>query len=242
MRRRRGSAFNSYNRRVLDCADCPTSRRCWDDNRPVAGSGFLVQPEQRLERNAILTLPPGPSGMVFIVVSGCLALREPLLEGRLRTAAYRLPGELVGLESWTRAQHPYEIRALAASVLCQLMVRRPAIRDGSSAMLERLLLKSAAQLDRAMRPWPALPAVERVHAFIEDFVERARIKGSSSRMVRLPMTRADMASHLGLSEETVVRALTRLKQSLRLEVSGKMVGVPSTRAPAAQQRPESAGK
>jgi CRP/FNR family transcriptional regulator len=219
----------------MDCADCPTSRRCWEGDPPAPKSGFLVQAAERLERNAVLTLPSNRSGMLFIVASGCVALRERLVDGRSRTAAYRLPGELVGLESWTRASHPYEIRAVAPSALCRLTLPRQAAGGVSSSVLERLLLKSAAQIDRAMRPWPALPATERVAAFIEDFVERARIKGSSSRQVRLPMTRADIASHLGLSEETVVRALATLKRSLRLEVNGKLVGLCFPQALAARR-------
>lgn len=219
-RRRPGS--RPRNRAVVDCAYCAASRRCWEQ-QPLPGTGFLVQPELRLERGATLTLAPDPLRRVFVVVSGCLTLRAKVTDGTQRVVGFRLPGELVGLESWARAGDPYEIRAAAASVVCHLTL--PRVGHGcSSALLERMLLKSAAQIDRALQPWPGLPATERVAAFVEDFLRRAQVRGSSIGTLRLPMTRADIGSYLGLAEETVVRALARLKRSHRLEVHGRLIG------------------
>jgi CRP/FNR family transcriptional regulator, anaerobic regulatory protein len=227
------TGFRPRNRVIVDCAYCPTARRCWDE-APLPGTDLLVQPELRLERGAILTLPSGPPRIVFMVISGCLALSETEVGGTRHTAGFRLPGELVGPESWARADRPYEVRAATASVVCHLTLPRIGRGRGNSAFLERLLVKSAAQIDRAMRPWPGLPAIERVAAFVEDFVERAQVRGSSIGSVRLPMTRADIGSYLGLSEETVVRALARLKRGRRLEVHGRMVGLVQCSRPCAQ--------
>lgn len=220
----RGPGFGRRRRAVADCGYCPASRRCWDE-QPLPGTGFLVEPEQRLERGALLTLPPLSHKAVFVVASGCLVLRQTLREGLQRTAGFRLPGELIGPESWLRPREPYEICAAVASVVCRLTL--PGFGHGGSSrvFLERLLLKSAAQIDRAMRPWPGLPATERVAAFLEDFVQRAQVRGSVTGKVRLPMTRADIGSYLGIAEETVVRALGRLKQERRLEVHGRLIGV-----------------
>lgn len=223
----------------MDCAYCPASRRCWGEE-PQPGTGFLVQRELRLERGAVLTLPSGPARTVFVVVSGCLTLRETMTEGAQRTAGFRLPGDLVGLESWAREENPYEIRAATPSVVCRLTLPRSGHGGAHSVFLERLLVKSAAQIDQAMRPSPGLAATERVAAFVEDFLQRAQVRGSSIGRLRLPMTRADIGSYLGLAEETVVRALARLKQGRRLEVHGKTVGLCRPRTAAAvatSQRP-----
>lgn len=220
---RRPSGLRPSNRAAADCAYCAASRRCWDE-APLPGTGFRAQRDLRLERGAVLPLAPGPHRTAFVVASGCLALRETLVDGTQRTAGFRLPGELVGVESWARGGNPYEIRAATASEVCRLIVPRGGHGSGNGPFLERLLVKCAAQIDRAMRPWSGLPATERVGAFVEDFLERAQIKGSATGRLRLPMTRADIGSYLGLAEETVVRALARLKQARRLEVHGKTVG------------------
>lgn len=225
MLRPRTSRLRPLDRAVLDCAYCPASRRCWDEE-PLPGAGFLPEREPTLERGALLTFPPGPPRTVFVVVSGCLILRETLIDGTRRTVGFRLPGELVGLESWARSGDPYEVQALTTSALCRFTLPRVAHGGVNGALLEGLLLKSAAQIDRAMRrPWAGSPATERVAAFVEDFLQRARIKGSSNATLRLPMTRADIGSYLGLAEETVVRALARLKHGHRLEVQGRTVGL-----------------
>ncbi len=76
-------------------------------------------------------------------------------------------------------------------------------------------------MERNAPPWPGLPAIERVATFIADFAARARVKGSVSSPIKLPMTRADIGSYLGLAEETVVRALTQLRKRRLLRVRGK---------------------
>lgn len=218
------SGLRHSNRAIVDCGSCPQRGRCWEE-APLQGSGFLVQPEMRLERGAVLSIPSKPSQGVFVVVSGCLTLRETTTDGRQRVAGFRLPGELVGLESWARADHPYEIRAAIASMVCRPMLPRFGHGSGNSALLERLLAKSAAQIDHAMRPSPGLMAAERVAAFVEDYLRRAHVKGTSYGSVRLPITRADIGSYLGLAEETVVRALASLKRARRLDVHGRMISL-----------------
>jgi CRP/FNR family transcriptional regulator, anaerobic regulatory protein len=168
-------------------------------------------------------VPAGPDRTVFVVVSGCLTLRVTQIDSTRRTVGFRLPGELVGLESWARGENPYEIEAATASVVCRLTLPRVHQGRGNGALLERLLVKSAEQIDRALRPWSSVAATERVAAFVEDFVQRAQVKGSANESVRLPMTRGEIGSYLGLAEETVVRALARLKRGRRLDVRGKTV-------------------
>lgn len=231
---KRTSRRNPFGRGATDCASCAASRRCWGEE-PLVGTGFAAQRKLQLERGTALTLPPSPSRVLLIVVSGCLTLRERLPDGRQRVAGFCLPGDLVGLESWTRGGEPYEIRAAMASQVCRFALVRAGLGSGNSAFLERLLVKSAAQIDRAMKPWSGLPATERVAAFMEDFLQRARLKGSAGARQRLPMTRADIGSYLGLAEETVVRALARLKRIHRFEVLGKTIGQchPRTSPPSA---------
>jgi CRP/FNR family transcriptional regulator len=63
---------------------------------------------------------------------------------------------------------------------------------------------------QAMRAMGALGAEARLARFLFDMGQRLARFGFSSRAFRLPMSRADIASYLGLSIETVSRAFTSL--------------------------------
>ena len=205
----------------VDCADCPSVRRCWGEKLPQ-GFGLHVQRQPRLERGTTLFAQGERFEAACIVVAGCLTLRETMPDGTERIAGFRLPGELVGLEGWSRGVHSFTATAACSTTVCRL--KWPQRVSGSAALLERLLRKTAGQLDSAAKPWAGRPAIERVAAFIEDFARRMRVSDAS---LLLPMTRAEIGSHLGLAEETVVRALAQLQRSGRLEVKGRSVTLQS---------------
>ena len=207
-----------------DCASCPASRRCWGEALP--NETVHARREPPLERGARL-IEQGGAPALFIVATGCLVLRVGLPDGSQRVVGLRLPGELVGLESYARGEQTYTAQAASPSAVCRLRV--PALGTGAAhgALLERLLLKSAAQPERAAAPWAGLPAVERVAAFIENYSQRAQLSGREDPF-KLPLTRADIGSYLGLAPETVVRALGHLSQTQRLSVRGRTVSLGGT--------------
>jgi CRP/FNR family transcriptional regulator len=55
------------------------------------------------------------------------------------------------------------------------------------------------------------PAEERMARFLIDLRDRRAALGMSAERLPLPMSRADIANHLGLATETVSRLLTRFR-------------------------------
>jgi CRP/FNR family transcriptional regulator len=211
----------------VDCADCLAARRCWGEAL-AARSDVIVRRKASLPTEARLLTQGEPFGGVYLLVMGCLCLRETLPDGTERVLGFRVPGELVGLEGWVQGRYTYTAEAAEATVVCRLAwPSTSGTAGGSSGLLRRLLVKTAEQLAHSTPPWPGLPAVERVAAFVEDFVRRARAGGSASERVNLPMTRAQLGSYLGLAEETVVRALAQLHADKRLDIKRRSVLLPS---------------
>lgn len=208
--------------RETDCAVCPAMRHCWGPE-PLVPAAVQARRVPPLERGTRL-LEQGGAAALYIVASGCLVLRMSLPDGSQRVVGLRLPGELLGLESLARGAQPYTAQAATASAVCQLLLPAPGRAAEHGVLLERLLLKSAAQPDRAAAPWAGLPAVERVAAFIQNYIERAQLPVRAQRF-RLPLTRADIGSYLGLAPETVVRALGHLNQAQRLSVRGRTISL-----------------
>lgn len=194
----------------IQCARCPSAHSCWG-SKPLPAEGIHARPQALLERGARLIRQGDESRSVYLVVAGCLILRETTAGGTERTVGFRLPGEVVGLEGCAGGSQSFSAIAAAATSVCRVTITAAGTGRSSTALLERLLIKCTIRLERSKKLWRGLPALERVAAFLEDFAQRTRIKGGVTDLRRLPVTRADIASSLGLAEETVVRALTRLR-------------------------------
>jgi CRP/FNR family transcriptional regulator len=189
----------------VDCGSCVSSRQCWPDGA-MPNAGFTVRRVRPLEPGEILFREGSAFEAPYLVTSGCVTVTELLSDGAERIVAFRVRGEVLGLESWNRGTHRYAAQALTSSTVCRLRWGAGGAAARSAAVLRALLAKAAAQSTESCMPWPGLPAVERVRAFVADF--RARTGQ------RLPMTRAQIGRYLGLAEETVVRALKALERGV----------------------------
>jgi len=189
--------------REVECADCLASERCWSE--PVsAGNGFLVRRVRPLEAGDVLLREGEPFAGPYVVTSGCLSVTQLLEGGGERIVAFRVPGELIGLECCGLGAHRFGAQAVSSSTVCRLRWSAGGLHSRGAALLRTLLGKASAQLEHAP-PWPGLSSVDRVRLFVEDFGRRTDQP--------LPMTRAQIGRHLGLAEETVVRAFAELRRA-----------------------------
>lgn len=200
--RRQPASMTCARSNDVDCGGCVSSRRCWG-NEATLGCGFLVKRVRPLDAGDVLFREGSAFEAPYMVTSGCMAVTELLADGSERIVAFRVPGEVVGLESWNREVHRFGALAVSSTTLCRLRWHRAGTAVRHTGLLRALLAKATAQSDASL-PWPGLPAMERVRVFIEDFRDRA---GQP-----LPMTRAQIGQYLGLAEETVVRALKSLER------------------------------
>jgi CRP/FNR family transcriptional regulator len=185
----------------VDCGGCVSSRRCWG-NEATPGAGFFVRRVRPLEAGEILFRQGARFEAPYLVTSGCIAVTELLPHGAERIVAFRVAGDLIGLESWNGPAHRFGALAVCAATLCRLRWSTTGGLVRNAALLRALLTKATAQSPDFRMPWAGLPAADRVRAFAEDFRHRT---GQP-----LPMTRAQIGQYLGLAEETVVRAFKSL--------------------------------
>jgi CRP/FNR family transcriptional regulator len=188
----------------VDCAGCAANARCWRE--PVsAGTGFMVRRVRPLEVGEFLVHEGAPFIGPHVVTSGCLKLTEQLANGTKRIVAFRVPGEIIGLESCNRRTHRFGAQAVSSATVCRLRWGAGGLNARGAALLRTLLDKASEQLVHDALPWPGLSSTERVRAFVEDFERRTDQP--------LPMTRSHIGRYLGLAEETVVRAFADLRRA-----------------------------
>ncbi|WP_407526901.1 helix-turn-helix domain-containing protein [Methylobacterium oryzisoli] len=146
---------------------------------------------------------------VYRVISGAVHGFTSLADGRRQVNAFHLPGDVFGLGAGPLHSHSAEaVVETAAMVYPRRPFEEAARRDGHLAYT--LWLAALRQLEHGQDHVLLLgrrSAVERVAAFLAQ-IERRSV---GSGWFVLPMTRRDIADYLGLTIETVSRAVTRLE-------------------------------
>jgi CRP-like cAMP-binding protein len=203
---------------------------------PLDGALFpLVQHQSRefllgdwdyeMARQAILALRGGPiafrrgqpifrerdrTDCLCLVVSGTIRSCKIFQDGRRQIVAFHIPGDLFGLNSGPEQ----ELSAEAVTRSSVAFLRRRALlevanRDKRVAGLLWAAATFELNLVQQHALWFTRNAKCRVSGFL---VELARRLGDAGQL-RLPMSRYDIADHLGLTAETVSRTFTELEQA-----------------------------
>lgn len=151
---------------------------------------------------------------VFNVTSGTIKLYKLLLDGRRQVTGFLLPGDFLGLAS--KDVYSYSAEAISEVELCRFPRGRLDALFERFPKLERRLFEIANDELVAAQDQMLLlgrqTAKERIASFLLRLSEREQVRGASASLVKLPMTRADIADYLGLTIETVSRTMSQLKR------------------------------
>lgn len=170
-----------------------------------------------------------PFESVFCVQSGSLKSYFTGVDGSELVVDFRFAGEPLGLEGAAQDRCAYsavalehsDLRWFSRSEIVRLLTRHPELGAEWIAGCGRDLQRAFA-CRLAVSQWDP---DRRLAYFLADIAMRRG--GPRVRCVdlRLPMTRFDIASYLGVAAETVSRAFTRLKQRGLLNVEGRLIRI-----------------
>jgi CRP/FNR family transcriptional regulator, nitrogen fixation regulation protein len=151
-----------------------------------------------------------PANYLYQVKSGCVRTYSDLDRGRRRIYAFYFPGDYFGLEA--DEKHTISAETVTPSNVRIVKSQELASRADRDIVAANLLLHlTKLELNRTQNHNLLLlkGANERVVEFFREIQRRNRSRGE----INLPMPRSDIADYLGLTVETVSRALTRLKNA-----------------------------
>ena len=156
-----------------------------------------------------------PADLVYNVTAGTLKLYRLLPDGRRQIAAFVQAGDFLGLT--LEKVHAYTAEARDAVEYCRFARGRfDGFVDAHPKIGRELYLMAAHELSAAREQIVLRgrkTARERLASFLLGRFDRARGRNADWEIVRLPMTRTDIADHLGLTKETVSRAFTALRRT-----------------------------
>jgi len=184
----------------------------------LTGHAGLVASEFSYHKDEEVYGEDEPAEYVYQVVSGSVRSYKLLSDGRRQIGAFYLPGDVFGLESG--AVHRLTTEAVVDTTV--RLVKRRNLEQAASADVQvarKLWSMTAGELRHAEDHMLLLGrknAMERVANFLLEMDRRLAVAG----MMALPMCRRDIGDYLGLTLETLSRALSQMNDEGVLGFSG----------------------
>jgi CRP/FNR family transcriptional regulator, nitrogen fixation regulation protein len=190
--------------------EAPQFRKSGDIAAPAVGSVHSYAKDEEIFAEG------DRAAYVYKVLSGVVRTSKLLSDGRRQIDAFHLGGDIFGIE----AGDEYRFCAEAVGDCVVIAYRRGnlgALMGSDTQLAQDMTMGMMRSLVRAQNHMLLLgrkSALEKIATFLLDMAERT----SGDDALDLPMSRTDIADHLGLTIETVSRSFTQLERQGVIEL------------------------
>lgn len=214
------------------CLECGLQKLCFppsfDEQALTRISQLVAQPNAIAKGESVYHLGDAMTAL-YAVRSGALKTSVLLASGDEQITGFYLPGEVVGLDNMGQSHCASTATALEKTTLCELPVAGISRLSQQLPELQGHLFQIMSTELRAdyqrLHLMAQASADVRVVSFLLGLVARQQQRHLATDELRLAMSRADLANHLGLALETVSRVLSQLVADGLIEVHGKRLRI-----------------
>jgi CRP-like cAMP-binding protein len=154
----------------------------------------------------------------YRILRGCVRMVKLMEDGRRQIGEFLMAGDLLGFDALDT--HDFAAEAVTDVVLRRYPRRMvDQLAESNTALARRLRDLTSISLRTAHMRLLLLgrkTASERIATFLLEMAER--LPRTSARVMDMPMSRTDMADHLGLTIETVCRILAHLRRDTTIAI------------------------
>lgn len=166
-------------------------------------------PQSSFDAGEEIFRPGDAASFVYRILEGAVINYRLYADGRRQVTGFTLPGDVLGLEAGLdHRTHAQALSPVTAKVLRRARLSALAAADG---VLARALWRSSLSAFQRCEDHAMIlarqGATERVATFLLDHADRV----GAHEVMDLPMSRQDLADHLGLTIHTVSRTLSHLQ-------------------------------
>ncbi len=222
----------NLNRNVANCGICVRFNRCVGyglDSRETNPKPEIGGSRKLYRRGDILFREGDEFQYLYAVYSGAVKTHKTTLHGERQIIDFYLPGDIVGLDAITDEQYTCEAEALNTTSMCVIDYKEfldVSIRH--EGLYKGFLKRLSAQIRREEDTVVSLgsrDAYQRIARLIAKLSRYYADNGYSATDFTLPMSRTDIANHLGLAVETVSRQLGQLREQGVIDIRQNEVSV-----------------
>ena len=189
----------------------------------------ILVPLRRVSAASTLFHEGAQSDAVHVVRCGTFKTLRIAEDGYEQVLGFAGRAEVLGFDALCNGRHPASAIALEEASVYALGLREiDGLRHRVSALDIALQHALSSQLARASEIAEVMAAVAsevRLARFLLQRSARMAVYGQSSRQLRLPMSRRDIASHLGVAHETVSRSFGELANWGFISVDNREIGI-----------------
>lgn len=168
-----------------------------------------------------------PLNYLYNLRIGYCKLEFSLSNGQYQINHFGFPGDLLGIDGIAEKQHRLDTTALSDGELCmiefntfnKLIDSEPEIRH----IFETILGRTINRIEEHLFSLGSHSAEQKLAFFLLDFHKRQKQLNIDLRMMRLPMSREDLKSYLGMTSETLSRSFAFLEKNQCLQVKNRNI-------------------
>jgi len=162
---------------------------------------------------------------LYVINSGLIKLINLAADGREQVAGVKFRGDWLGLDGIADgefacdaiAMDTGEVWVLGYDKLLKACAREPSLMN----LLHKAMSRQIASSRDSLMSICTLPADARVADFLRFLAESLAERGLRTDQILLRMTRAEIGNYLGMTLESVSRALSRLARDKVIAFAGK---------------------
>jgi CRP/FNR family transcriptional regulator, anaerobic regulatory protein len=224
-----------------NCLDCRMRHRCITgtlDDTDTLRIGQLVERRRTLPRGRRLYLAGTPSrARIYALRQGDVKIVQENADGSQFIDRFHHPGDIVGLDTIGMANHTNSAVTLNTVELCELPFATLQQLASTHLALRAILIGLMQRQLQRQRAITLLlhnnNAQQRLLGALLGLPSARQRDGEESLQLKLPMSRQDMADHLGIGRATISRLLAQMQSQGLLQVKGRLLTFPRAAALAA---------
>ncbi|MCW8947654.1 MAG: helix-turn-helix domain-containing protein [Sedimenticola sp.] len=203
-----------------NCDACDLPKKCIGDGLDKDQSesiSKLIKSRGPFQAGETIFRMEDPFKSIFAIQSGSVKLESSLDDGTPLIHGFYFDCELIGIEAIGDTRYQNDAVALETTWICELpfdqveslCIEIPKLQHEILELLGKRIRYTNSTIVRGRY----LSADKRFLLFLNDLYQRkGKINANGDRVVMLPMTKGDIAIHLGLRPESLSRALSKLQE------------------------------
>lgn len=200
------------------CGLCPTRHLCAARDLPetaLDALGACLTTTAPMSKGDFLYRAGDDAEGWYVVRSGVFKTVTVTPDGEEYVTGFYYPGEILGLDGPATGRHSDTAVALGASTACDIgLGKLPEIWGlGAGASLLRLIGEHEQNEALLRINLSQSRAEARIAGFLKLLMDRTARLGFDPSMLSMPMSRTDLANHLGLTLECVSRVLSKWRKA-----------------------------
>lgn len=212
------------------CSNCAVKEFCLPVGLPdnnLNKLDKLVKSKTIFHKDDVLFEVEEPLNNLFVIRSGSFKTYKVNSSGEERILGFHFPGEILGFDALAQDKHTVYAKALETSSTCEITFKNLFLLAADIPSLQRRLLTLVSQQDyhNAYMFDPQSSALGRVCSLLANFSDRFKNRGLSPTQFSLSMSRQDIASHLGLTNETTSRTFSKLVKEKIIALQNRQVEI-----------------